>query len=530
MSTGVIWIVAILFLGGVIATVGDRLGTRVGKARLSLFKLRPRTTATVVTIITGSIIAASTLGVLLAVDKRLRDGIFEIGRIQKELNRKREQLDVTQGQLEATNQQKIQVEQELAQARAEQKAQQIEAQKQQAAAQKRLEAINQSLRAALTRQIKTQAQLNRTRGQLNQLTSQYQQAQARLNTVSQQARKLRVEIQQRQVELQKLIAQRNDLKAKIAQRDQEIAKLDREIQQRDRGIAERNLVIAQRENRLKALEKQQEYLEQEAQFLEQNLQELRRGNVALFRGQVLAARVVRIVQPSAARQAVEQLLREANRNAIQLTQPGVEQVTEQVVQPSTAQVEQLIKQIDDGRDYFVRIIAANNYVVGEKSVQVFTDAALNQLIFKAGDILAKINADPAAMTAGEVRQRVDMLLGAAKFSAQRAGILGGTMQIADNRIQTLIRFLEQLQQYNQPVELRAIAAQNTYTSGPLRIELVAVKDGQVVFGTTRAIQEKQDVQPITRPQPASSSTPKQGIEEDRERSRGTGKAGKAGGE
>ncbi len=54
-------ILAILVLGGLIATVGDRLGSRIGKARLSIFKLRPRTTATVVTIVTGALISASTL-------------------------------------------------------------------------------------------------------------------------------------------------------------------------------------------------------------------------------------------------------------------------------------------------------------------------------------------------------------------------------------------------------------------------------------------------------------------------------------
>lgn len=483
MSTGFLWVVVILILGGVIATVGDRLGTRVGKARLSLFKMRPRRTATVVTILTGAIISASTWGILLAVDQRLRTGVFEIGRIQKELGRKREQLATTRQQLEAANRQKSQIEQELVQARTEQKEQQIQAQKQQAAAQKRLAKINQSLQTVLSKQIKTQAQLNRTRGQLGQVRSQWEQASSRLFTVSQQARKLRVEIKQSQTELQKLVAQRNELQAKIAQRDREIAKLDQEIQQRDRGIEERNQVIAKREIRLKELEKQQQYLEQEALILGRYLQELRQGNFALFRGQVLAARVVRIVRPSAARQAVDAILREANRNAIQLTQPGVDPVSEQVVQPSKAQVDQLIKQIDDGRDYFVQILAANNYLVGEKSVQVLTQVNLNQQVFPAGYVLARVSANSKTMTAEELRRRVELLLGASKFSAQQAGIMGHTIEIADNRIQTLIRFLEQVGQYNQPLELKAIAAVDTYTAGPLKVELVAVDNGRVIFST-----------------------------------------------
>ncbi|NJK27359.1 MAG: DUF3084 domain-containing protein [Coleofasciculaceae cyanobacterium SM2_3_26] len=85
MTTGYFLILAILVLGGTIATVGDRIGSKVGKARLRLFHLRPRQTATLMTIVTGSIISASTLGILLALDEQLRTGIFELEELQKEL-------------------------------------------------------------------------------------------------------------------------------------------------------------------------------------------------------------------------------------------------------------------------------------------------------------------------------------------------------------------------------------------------------------------------------------------------------------
>lgn len=483
MTTGYILILAILILGGVIATVGDRLGTRVGKARLSLFNLRPRNTAVVITILTGSIISASTLAILFAADERLRTGVFELEEIQSELQNRRQELETTRQQLEATTEEKTQVQQELVEARAEQRAEQREAQRREAEAQKRLEAINESLQAARTQQAQTQAQLNRTQAQLNQtqeqltqVSSQFQQAQTRLRTVSQRAQALRVEIQQVQAELQQLTEQRNQLRAQIVRRDQEIAKLDESITQRDQ-------VIAQRESLLKQLETQQNYLEQEAQNLERNLQVLRRGNVALFRGQVLAGGVVRIVNPKAARQAVDQLLGEANKTAMRFTQPGVEQVDQQVVNISAAQVDQLIKQIDDGRDYVVRIMSAGNYVLGERSVQVIADATQNQVVFQPGDVLAAISANPATMSETELRQRVELLIGASNFRAQRAGILGDTIQIGDNRIETLISFIEQIQQYNQSVEIQAVAAEVTYTSGPLKVELLAMHNGQIVFRT-----------------------------------------------
>lgn len=489
MTTAYILIAAILILGGVIATVGDRIGTRVGKARLSLFNLRPRKTAVLVTIITGSIISASTLAILFAADERLRTGVFELEEIQNDLRTKRQQLE------ETTNQ-KNQAQRELTQVKTEQKAQQREAQKRQLEAALRLNAINQDLKNVVVKQAQTQAQLNRTQarqtqtqaqlnstqGQLGQIKSQFQKAQTLLKTFSQQASRLRAEIQQLQTERQQVIEQRNAVVAQIAQRDQEITKLDENIEQRDRDIAERDQVIARRETRLKELETQQKYLEQDVARLERNFQVLRRGNVALLRGQVLTARVLRIVEPQAADQAIQQLLREANRTAIQLTQPGINQLNQRVVNISQTQVNQLAEQIDDGRDYVVRIISAGNYVLGEKSVRVFADATQNQVVFRPNEVLAAISVEPM-MTAEEIRQRVELLLSATNFRSQRAGILGDTIQIGNNRIETLLRFIAQLSQYPQPVDIKAVAAQVTYTAGPLKVELVAVQNGQVVFGT-----------------------------------------------
>lgn len=83
MTSGYILIVAILLLGGVIATLGDRIGTKVGKARLSLFNLRPRKTATLVTVITGSLISATTLGFCLRQAAQSEMGFYDSTKSKK---------------------------------------------------------------------------------------------------------------------------------------------------------------------------------------------------------------------------------------------------------------------------------------------------------------------------------------------------------------------------------------------------------------------------------------------------------------
>ncbi len=77
-------------LGGVLATIGDRLGSLVGKARLSVFNLRPKRTAVVITAITGSLISALSLGLMLLVSRQLRVGLFELNELQDKLKNTRE--------------------------------------------------------------------------------------------------------------------------------------------------------------------------------------------------------------------------------------------------------------------------------------------------------------------------------------------------------------------------------------------------------------------------------------------------------
>src|SRR3954470_23750643 len=58
-------VLVLLALCGFIAYVGDLLGRRLGKKRLSVFGLRPKHTAILLTVITGVLIAAVTFGTAL---------------------------------------------------------------------------------------------------------------------------------------------------------------------------------------------------------------------------------------------------------------------------------------------------------------------------------------------------------------------------------------------------------------------------------------------------------------------------------
>jgi len=92
MTSGYILIGAMLILGGIIAVSGDRIGTKVGKARLTLFKLRPRQTATLVTIVAGTLLSASVLTLIFGASEQLRTGVFDLQKIQRKLFDTKENL------------------------------------------------------------------------------------------------------------------------------------------------------------------------------------------------------------------------------------------------------------------------------------------------------------------------------------------------------------------------------------------------------------------------------------------------------
>ncbi|MFM7426758.1 MAG: DUF3084 domain-containing protein [Elainella sp.] len=457
MTTGLVLVVAVLVLGGVIATVGDRLGTRVGKARLSLFNMRPRQTATLITILTGIIISASTFGLLFAVSDQLRTGVFELENIQDNLKEAREDL-------KNTAEEKQQIEDRLRNAR-----------RQQSNAQRQLAQINRSLEQAVTQQAQTQTQLKSTQQRLVESQTKFQQAQQLLGTVSQQAASLRSEIQQLQSDRQELVRQRDQVRGQIAQRDQE--------------IAERDQAIRTRETQLQDLETQITFLDQQRDSLEREYEDLRRGNVTLFRNQTLAWGVVRVDQPSAAPRAVDQLLQRANQLVAQIIQPGTTRTDRQVIRITNAQVDQLASQISTGQDYVVRVISGGNYVVGEPCVlageaciDVIATAAPNQVVFQQGEVIATTTVNASNMTDQMMAERIFLLIAAAQFRCRQAGILDDTVSIANNQRDEVITFIEQLQQTTESVEVQAIAAEDAYTAGA-RLALVAIQNGEVLFST-----------------------------------------------
>jgi len=83
--TGLKLIAVLVIVGGAIAYLGDRIGMRVGRRRLTLWGLRPRHTSVIITILTGFVITAGSITALSLTSNDVRTALFHIQQIQDEL-------------------------------------------------------------------------------------------------------------------------------------------------------------------------------------------------------------------------------------------------------------------------------------------------------------------------------------------------------------------------------------------------------------------------------------------------------------
>lgn len=491
MTTGFVLLFAVACLGGAIATIGDRIGMKVGKSRLSLFNLRPRQTATLVSVVTGMVASFSTLMLMIALDGQLRRGLFELDDIQQD-------LEEAQADLESTRVERDTVEDTLAESRALQ-----------SEAQERLLETNESLRTAIAREEETLSNLLNTQSQLDEVSDQAGILRDEIGGLRSEREALiaqQAEVRSRIAQRDREIAERNDEIAErndeIAQRNEQITQRDRELQQRiaelserDQQIAQRNEQIAEREERLEELQTQQAFLTEEIAQLEDEFQGLRLGNVAIARSEVLAFTVARPDSEQNAKEAVEEALAEANRFAVQTIIPGTNTVDNFTLRFDPIVVGEIVRTITDSQSYVIKVASAANYVSNEPCVAdalvqtgppcllVNVEAVLNEILYEPGDVLASARVSAEDIRNNRLVERFIILQATAEFEARRSGVIRYRPIIAGGLTDPINEFLGKVEAYGESIEVQAFASQPIYPTGPVYLELAAVENDEILFRT-----------------------------------------------
>ena len=192
--TGALLMLVLAVMGGVIAFIADKLGSKIGKKRLRLFGLRPRYTSVLMTIISGILIAVVTMSILTVSSQSVRTALFGMKQLQadiadltkikddalKEVDSQKSKITDLDGQIKKATE-------DLASANSQKEA----AQSQKAQAEQELASMQERYNEAQTRLNAAQARLSAARAQIATVETARDNLKGEVNELETATKKLR---------------------------------------------------------------------------------------------------------------------------------------------------------------------------------------------------------------------------------------------------------------------------------------------------------------------------------------------------
>ena len=407
---GLVLIAIIAVMGGAIAYIGDKLGTKVGKKKLTIFGLRPKHTSILVTIITGILISASTLGILTISSQDVRTALFGMEALKNEL---------TQLSIQAAQQNK-----ELFASRSE------------------LQAKTAEYTAVTAKIEQTVRQLAVIGQELSQVTAERDQAAQALSRVQTDYIQARADLIQSQNDI-------NSLEATKAELDNRVAVLN-----------EAKTTLQSDVDRLNEL----------TENLKKGIEVVREGTVIFRAGEVLATAVIKGGSPQEdAEKLLGKIIFDTNRGIIERL--NIKDNIE-VLWIATADYQQAASFIaSTPESIVVRITAAGNTIYGEPVVGRI-DLFPNRLIYEAGSVVysEKIEINKNSKEAEEF---VMLFLNKVNGEAIKQGMLPDPLRgtVGSMSGSQFFETINKIKRYDGRIEIAAVTTEDIHTAGPLTINI-----------------------------------------------------------
>jgi len=97
-----ILVFTLIIISGLIAFIGDWVGLKIGKKRVTIFGLRPHHTAIVITVISGILIAIITVTILTISSNDVRTALFGMEELKEKLSYLSREVELSNVQLSTT--------------------------------------------------------------------------------------------------------------------------------------------------------------------------------------------------------------------------------------------------------------------------------------------------------------------------------------------------------------------------------------------------------------------------------------------
>lgn len=408
---GLTLIAVLAIMGGIIAYIGDWLGSKVGKRKLTVFGLRPKHTSILFTIVTGIIIAGMTLGVLSVSSRDVRTALFGMEALKAELTGLSREVAAKSVELDAS-------------------------------------------RSALEEKTK----------EYSTLTVKINETMTKLAGVTEQLATVNAERDRTAAALEKVQRDYSLAKGDLTKAQQEIDALQATKTELDARVASLNEAKT-------ALQGDVDRLNELTANLRQGIQTVREGVVVFRASEVLTTAVTKGGQPPKDTEGILGGIINATNRAV-LNRLGVQDKNIEVLWIAKTDFDQAVSIIaSTPEEVIVRILAMGNTIYGEPvigRIELFP----NRLVYTAGQTVFAETAD--AGDNGKQAEDV-VLLFLQKVNAQAivSGILPDPLQGTVGVISgsQLFETVNKVKKIGGRVELSAVTKADIHTSGPLQIEI-----------------------------------------------------------
>lgn len=421
MEYGWVMLFILSIMGGIIAYLGDKIGSRVGKRKIVLFGLRPKYTSIVITILTGISIAVVTLGVMSVLSKNVRIALFGMHQLQMQKAELEAQRDTLRKQAEALGN-------ELADKNS-------------------LIASNEEL---LKQQ---QAQLDGKNEEIRLTQLDLQQAQQARDDKTRQLSVIQVAMDE-------------------AKTDKEQAEAARDAAVSDKEKAQKDLTML--EETKQQMMTTIQTLDQRIRLLNQTMTHIREGFVIFRAGEVLSSIVLTGgMNEAATRQEVSQAMNQTNTMICRRL--GIQDENAVLVYISPDEFESVIRELQQAgnKKKLLRVIAAGNIMLGEPTL-VHIEMYDNQLVYRRGETVYEAKL-PAQESTEDTELLVLRFLHNVNKNAQIKGMLPDplTGNVGAVTVTEMFDAIAKIKSYNgSNVVLRAVTMSDTYTAGPLGVDIL----------------------------------------------------------
>ncbi len=421
---GIKLILLLLVLSGFLAYLGDILGRRIGRKKLTLFGLRPKYTAIFITVLTGVLITLFTLTIMTLLSQNMMDALFHLDAIKKDLKKTKKLADVQRAELF------------------------IKAQK--------VKDVNSKIG-------EEKEKLNQVQVKLNSTSAEKLKVEQTYNEVKNLFVKTQMHLSSARKMLSGLKASQHVLHGEVTGLKSRKFELETKISHL-RGLGDdifKQLVKTREE-----LEK----IQQEKAKVEFGLTQKTEGKIIFVSGELLGQVVIPQLSPRAdVEKNVLGVLQTINARALDAGAKGVHEGESIAVYQE--QWEKIVKALENQPEVkLVRIVAEENTVEGEPLRPKFLILS-NTKIFNKGDLLVEETVQPGLDEKG-VEAALLAVLQKAREKALASGLLTGPGGEVGGV--TALRFYEVinvLRAIQSPAKVQVFTVEDIFVGGPLEVDL-----------------------------------------------------------